>query len=189
VIIKRKDPEALSAIADVLRRGGIVIMMCDTIYGLVGVHPGAHRRIAGLKKREAGKPFLVLMPDSDWLQRFSEEQLPAALRRYWPGPLTLIVSSRSGGTIALRVPEDDLLRNLMRSLRKPLISTSVNRSGEPPAYRIAEIIRVFEAEVDLIVDSGDQEEGIPSTILDLTTDPFRIVRQGRLVIPERLRKR
>ena len=163
-------------------------MMCDTIYGLVGIHPDSHRRIADLKEREAGKPFLVLIPDTGWLRRFTEEELPAALRGYWPGPLTLIFKSRDGGTIALRVPEDDLLRNLMRLLRKPLISTSANRSGEPPARRIDEIAGMFEAEVDLIVDSGDQEEGNPSTILDLTTAPFRLVRQGQLDIPEWLRE-
>lgn len=161
-------------------------MMCDTIYGFVGIHPDAHDRIAGLKKREAGKPFLVLIPDVSWLHRFSDRELPEALRAYWPGPLTLIFRSRTGGTIALRVPEDDLLRNLMRLLRKPLISTSVNRSGEPPACRIDEIVRKFEAQVDLVVDSGDQEEGVPSTILDLTATPFRLIRQGRLVIPDEL---
>jgi L-threonylcarbamoyladenylate synthase len=186
VIIEQKAPDSFSAIAGALERGGIVIMKCDTIYGLVGIHPDAGRRIARLKNREAVKPFLILIPEASWLPRFTEEELPVSLRRYWPGPLTLVFTSRTGGTIALRVPEDDLLRKLMLHLRKPLISTSVNRSGEPPAHRIGEIARAFEAEVDLIVDSGDQKEGVPSTILDLSATPFRLIRQGRLVVPDEL---
>jgi len=183
VVIKRNAADAFDRIARVLERGGVVVMMCDTIYGIVGAGPHCARRIAQIKARKVGRPFLYLIADAGWVERFTDEKLPEALQRYWPGPLTVIFRARAGGTVALGVPADGLLRKLLRRLQKPLISTSVNRSGEPPYSRLQAIVCNFESEVDLIVDSGDQQDPVPSTILDLTVKPYRIARQGAVDIP------
>jgi len=176
VVIERSDPGSIDAAYRVLSDGGVVIMLCDTIYGILGLRTQTDHRISQIKGRDARKPFLSLIPDVSWLARFTEMVLPDRLRPYWPGPLTLIFPHREGGTIALRVPEDSTLRELVSRLGAPVNSTSVNREGDPPLHRISEIISGFESEVDLIIDSGDVEGAVPSTILDLTT--FKILRKG-----------
>lgn len=178
MVIKRSDPGSSETIYRVLYDGGVAIMLCDTIYGILGLSPQTNSRISAIKGRDSQKPFLSLISDVSWLERFTEMAMPGPLREYWPGPLTLVFPSRGGGTVGLRVPEDAYLSELVERLDTPVNSTSVNREGEPPMHSIDEIIRQFEHFVDLIVDSGDAEGAVPSTILDLTTTPFKIVRQG-----------
>jgi L-threonylcarbamoyladenylate synthase len=182
------DPALPSRLLEVLAGGGVVIMPCDTIYGIVGIAPASEPRIRALKSREQ-KSFLQLIASADWLSRFSDIELAQGLSALWPGPLTLIVPARgSSRTVALRVPDDPLLRELLQELDRPLYSTSVNRSGEPALWRIEDIAAAFESSIDLLVDAGDLEGRLPSTILDLTSSPFRILRQGALQVPQELLK-
>jgi L-threonylcarbamoyladenylate synthase len=178
------DAAAAARAAEVLAGGGILIMPCDTIYGIVGVAPGSEARIRNLKGREE-KSFLQLILDADWLPRFTEAKLPPWLAPYWPGPLTVIFPA-GDGTVALRVPADPLLRQLLQQLDRPLYSTSVNSSGEPALWRIAEIRERFEPKVDLVVDAGDLADRVASTILDVTSHPFRVLRRGALELPAEL---
>jgi L-threonylcarbamoyladenylate synthase len=184
VIIKKSDLRFRQTILEVLKGGGVAILLCDTIYGIVGISPESEERIRDIKGRERNKPFILLIPDAGWLPRFTSTELPQTLQHIWPAKLTMILPHRKGGTLALRVPEDSSLRSIVKDLDRPLVSTSVNRGGEPPLNRIDEIIAEFESDVDLIVDSGDHEGGIPSTIVDVTTTPYRILRQGAVKIDE-----
>jgi L-threonylcarbamoyladenylate synthase len=184
MLVQVDDPRLADLLVGALGSGGVVVMPCDTIYGLVGVAPDAEARIRVLKGREE-KGFLQLIPSAQWLSRFTPALLPESLRPYWPGPLTVIFPSRTT-TVALRVPDDELLQRLMRELDRPLYSTSVNRSGCAALWRIEEIVRDFEAEVDLVVDAGDLPARAPSTILDATCRPFRILREGAVRIPDDL---
>ncbi len=158
----------------------MAILECDTIYGIVGIAGRTDARIRALKDRNEGKNFIALIPDRSWVGRLTDMPLPEALGRYWPGPLTLIFPAKTGGTVALRVPRDAFLRKLIEEIGEPLNSTSVNLQGRPSLNRMAEILPAFEARVDLIVDSGDLENRKPSTIVDLTGRPFRIIRPGAL---------
>ncbi|MBN1835485.1 MAG: L-threonylcarbamoyladenylate synthase, partial [Spirochaetales bacterium] len=167
------DPSLPGTLGSTLARGGVVIMPCDTIYGLIGIAPDTEASLRRIKGR-GEKAFLQLIPSADWLPDFTASPLPDALRRYWPGALTVIFPGRqpAGGTVALRVPDDGLLLELMKKLGRPLFSTSVNRSGEPPLWRIADILERFESLVDLVVDAGDRPAGVPSTVLDVSVQPF-----------------
>jgi len=178
------QPGLTETLARTLGTGGVVVMPCDTIYGLVGLAPDTEARIRSLKGRE-DKSFLRLIASAQWLPRFTAAPLPEPLGPYWPGPLTIIFPSGEG-TVALRVPDDPLLQGLLLRLDRPLYSTSVNRSGRPPLWRCADILREFGPEVDLVVDAGDLPSRLPSTILDATSHPFRILRQGSVRIPEEL---
>ncbi len=106
MVINKNDRNAFNLILDTLRRGGIVIMHCDTMYGIVGAVPYTQERIAEIKGRGHGKQFLELIPDISWLHRFIDGEMPGSLKKYWPGPLTVIFPDRKGGTIALRVPDE-----------------------------------------------------------------------------------
>jgi L-threonylcarbamoyladenylate synthase len=180
-------------------------MPCDTIYGFVGLAPDTEPLLRRIKGREE-RSFLQLIASPSWLPSFTEQELPPSLKPFWPGPLTIIFRSRastgdpatapssdlrdaavpSPPTVALRVPEDPLLVKLMSELGRPLFSTSVNRSGEPSMWRIEEIIERFEEQVSLIVDAGDRSEGVPSTIVDVTNKPFRVLRPGAVALPSPL---
>jgi L-threonylcarbamoyladenylate synthase len=185
-ILKADDPGLVDRLTPVLSRGGVAVLPCDTIYGLVGIAPDAEEPIRRIKGRGEDKPLLRLIASAAWLPEHSAAPLPRELEGYWPGPLTLIFPRRGGGTVALRVPRDPLLIELLERLGRPLLSTSVNRAGRPPLRRIREIVAGFGREVDLIVDAGDLEDRLPSTILDLTVRPYRLVRQGAARLPDEL---
>jgi len=161
----------------------VAVIPCDTIYGLVGTGPRAEARIRRLKRRADDKPFLWLVADPSWARRLTGRDAPARLARHWPGPLTLVLPSEGGGTLALRVPASPWLRELIAGLRQPLASTSVNRAGEPALWRVADIVAEFGTDVDLVLDGGDLPDAEPSTIVDAASRPFRILRQGALRVP------
>ena len=183
MVLEYNHPDCETTLVRILLDRGVAIVQCDTIYGFVGVAPETERRINKIKGRQKGKPYLQLIPSKTWIPLFSDFIVPSSLAVLWPGPLTLIIPGIAGGTIGLRVPDDPFLQKILMSIQKPLYSTSVNREGEKPMSRISEIIAAFEQEVDIIVHSGDSTDSIPSTIVDLTSSPYRIIRQGSLVIP------
>jgi len=187
MVVSAGDPPSFPLLVNVLRSGGVAVVPCDTMYGLVGIVPGSEARIRGIKGREEGKRFLQLLAESSWVGRVADFEVPVRLLRYWPGPLTLVVPARAGGTVAVRVPDSSFLRELLDSIGAPLYSTSVNRAGNPPLRRISDIRREFGDEVDLLFDAGDLPPGRPSTVLDVTVRPFRVLRPGAVVLaPEDL---
>ena len=181
------DPKLLDALVEVLQRAGVAIMPCDTIYGFLGIAPQTEGRIRELKGRQE-KSFLRLIPDLNWLPRYTSASLPRELSSYWPGALTVIFPAKDTGTAALRIPDDPLLLQLMRRLNRALFSTSVNASGKPALWRIQDICSTFESRVDLVVTAGDRPEGVPSTIIDITQTPFRLLRRGAVDLSENLFK-
>jgi L-threonylcarbamoyladenylate synthase len=180
MLLSAESPDLLGSLSLLLGGNAVAIVPCDTMYGIVGVAPATAEKIRRLKGRGEDKPFLQLIPDITWVMRTSDFQIPYALAKHWPGPLTVIVPLPEGGSAALRVPDSVLLRSLIEGLGAPLYSTSVNRAGEAPLWRIGDIRREFESEVDAVVDAGDLPNSAPSTIVDATARPFRIVRQGAL---------
>jgi len=183
MVVKKAD-NILNKITEKLKNNGIVIIPCDTIYGFVCSTSEAEEKIGLIKGREDNKPFIKLISSPDKLSTISNDKINNRILSLWPGPLTLIVNSLTGGTIAIRVPEDDFLIKILNIVNVPVVSTSVNRSGMPPLNKIKEIISNFENSVDLIVDGGDLENSVPSTILDVTKHPYKIIRQGKCILPE-----
>jgi L-threonylcarbamoyladenylate synthase len=178
MVLPAAEPGSFRTLVEILASGGAVIAPGDTMYGLIGIAPEAEARIRRIKGRGEHKPFLQLIGDAGWVARFSETALPGRIAAHWPGPLTVVVPCRTGGTVALRVPDHPFLQQLLRALGRPLCSTSVNRAGSPPLATVAEMKRELEDDVDAIYDAGDQPPGAPSTLVDLTRRPFVILRQG-----------
>lgn len=183
MVVTAGSSDAFRSLVEVLRAGGVAIVPGDTMYGLVGVAPDSEERIRSIKGRGEDKPFLQLLPDPSWVARFSPLSTPANLRKYWPGPLTLVFPTHAGGTVAFRVPDFRFLRDLLEAVGGPLYSTSVNRSGRAPLQTVEAIRREFEGDVDLIYDAGDIPPGVPSTLVDLSCRPYRVIREGALVLP------
>jgi L-threonylcarbamoyladenylate synthase len=182
----------------VLTSGGVLALPTETFYALA-VNPldeAALARLFALKERPASKPVLVLVGDPAMLPQVAGE-VPAAgarlLARFWPGPLTLILPARPGlpelltggaGTIGVRVPRQAVTCRLLTSLGFPVTGTSANRSGAAPLVEAAAVAREFGDRVDLILDAGPCPGGLPSTIVDVTPIPPRLVRAGAVPLAE-----
>jgi L-threonylcarbamoyladenylate synthase len=184
---------SLESIVDAVMRGGVVAVPTDTVYGLAchPDHPEAAERIFQIKRRPPEMELSLLGATAADMQRYGRlRDNPAAARlaeRFWPGPLSIIVPAaeprhpaipRHGASISLRVPAHPGLRALLERTG-PLATTSANRHGEPAAATAEEVERLLGAEVDAILDGGPAA-GLPSTIIDCSVDPPRLLRTGPL---------
>ena len=178
----------------VLSRNGILAVPTDTFYGLAAhpFQPAALSRLFALKERAPEKPVLVLVDGEVRLRQVVREVPEVAARlmaRFWPGPLTLIFPGQPGlqrlltggtKTIGVRQPRQDLTCRLIAALGHPITGTSANRGGRAPLVKAAEVDREFGGQVDLILDAGPCPGGAPSTIVDVTSSPPRLVRAGAI---------
>jgi tRNA threonylcarbamoyl adenosine modification protein (Sua5/YciO/YrdC/YwlC family) len=170
-------------IAELLRAGGVVLMPTDTIYGLHAILSES-ARIVEIKGRDESKRFVTIAASVDQLEQLGVE-VPEALRAIWPAPLTAVM--RGGpSTIAARVPDLAWLRGLLGKTG-PLISTSANRSGEPPISEPSELPSTLVARLDGLVDGG-RRDGKASAIVDFTETEPRFIRDGEPRFTQLLRK-
>lgn len=174
-----------------LRNGGVVVIPTDTVYGLACLprHHDAIRGIFELKGRPADKPLPVLGDGVGALETVAvfDERAEALARRFWPGPLTLVLPRAPAFTydlggddatsVAVRVPQNAVTLELLGTAG-PLAVTSANRSGEPPATTVDEARAIFGDSVAAYV-SGGPGQGTASTVLALLGPP-RILREGAL---------
>jgi L-threonylcarbamoyladenylate synthase len=200
VRVDPRDPSlaALKDAAEILLAGGLVAFPTETFYGLGAnaLDARAFGRVYAVKGRPEGKPLLVLVDSVRMVETLVEEISPTALTlmtRYWPGPLTLVLKAIRGlpahltaevGTIGVRLPPHPVAFGLVRAAGVPITAPSANLSGEQPPTTATEVLRAFEGKIDLVIDGGATKGGLPSTILDLTVAPPRIVRKGALDLPE-----
>lgn len=173
-----------------MRAGGVLAIPTETYYGL-GVNPfdgAAVARVLSIKGRPDGKPILVLIGDQSQLEGLVTAVSPAAqvlMETFWPGPLTLVFSATGKlpqsvtagtGTVGVRCTSHAALAELLRQTG-PLTGTSANRSGESPVQTAAEVERTIGTLVDLIVDGGPTQGGLPSTVLSVC-DGVQMIREG-----------
>ena len=163
-----------------LRDGEVGIFPCDTIYGLCGLADDEIAdRLYEIKKRPQSKSFITLMT----LEQVEESGLsvPADIISRWPAPLTAIVSDTDGSTKAVRVPSDDFVLSIL-SVSGPIVSTSVNISGEKSLLSFQDILPVFSESVDFIVNAPSVKGVLASTLIDATVSPYKILRKGAYII-------
>jgi len=184
MLLKRSD-NSRRIIEEHLKSGKVVVLACDTIYGFVGRVPDTEDAIRVIKGRGENIPFLQLISDKAALEKAGVILPDTDILQLWPGPFTFILSVKSGGTLAFRIPEDKSLQRLIRKVGSPLFSTSVNRSGRPPMNSPVDIDKEFGNKTALVEDSGIFLDRLPSTVVDLTVNPVRILRQGAGRVPVR----
>jgi L-threonylcarbamoyladenylate synthase len=188
------DASGRAAAVAALRAGGLVAMPTDTVYG-VGVALDADDALARLfaaKDRPLDRAIVLLVADLD--QAADVGVLTPAARllaeRLWPGGLTLVLAQAAGArlpaaltggaaTIGVRVPDHDCPRTLARALG-PLPVTSANLSGRPDARDAAEVLAQLGSRIDLVLDGGPARGGVPSTVVDCSGEPPRILREGAI---------
>ena len=180
--------------AGIISQGGVIAFRTDTFYGL-GADPlnsSAVRRILNLKGREDGKPILLLVSDLADVDRFIIRQSSTfrkVAHQFWPGPLTLVGEARQElpeeltagtGTIGVRLASGEDVRALVRACGGALTATSANLSGQLPARSAEEVKNHFPIGVDLIIDGGEVAVADASTVLDLSGNEARLVREGAI---------
>ena len=179
----------------VLRDGGVVAFPTETFYGL-----GADARSASacdlvfeLKERPPDKAFPCIvsgLPQAEEWALEVDEAARTLARRFWPGPLTLVLAARPGlaassidGGIAVRASSLRLARDLAEGLGGPITATSANRSGEPATTTASQASSLGPG-IELTLDGGPCPGGLPSTVVDVRRFPPRLVREGRVPFAE-----
>jgi len=170
--------------ADILRRGGIVAIPTETVFGLACdfANTEAIKRLYAIKKRPEDKPFAIQVASIDKILDFTGPLSPViekALNRFWPGPLTIIIESKKGKK-GFRIPDNRAALALLSEIGRPLAVTSANTSGENALISVKDVARCFSGLIDAIIDDGNEISGIESTILDCTVTPFKILRKGAI---------
>lgn len=183
------DPTAaiVSELARILEAQGIALLPTDTIYGLHGLagDSAVAERIAQWKGRPDDKPFVILAANAKQLGDL-QVTVPAVLATIWPAPLTAILPTADHRSLAVRIPDRRWLRDLLESTG-PLVSTSANRSGEPPITSPAELVGERCEMLEAIVDAGVREARA-SALVDLTGVEPRWIREGDPRFTQKLRK-
>jgi L-threonylcarbamoyladenylate synthase len=186
------DPAVRLGLVEDLKAGKIAVYPTDTLYGVGGRGdlPAVCLALDRLKKRPAGQVYSVALGSMEMLKALAwieDDRLWTLLTRVLPGPYTFVIrllpavrlpASGYGPTLGIRIPDLPPLTRLITELNAPLITTSINRSGEPPMHESARIREAFPS-LDLLIDAGDLPQTAPSTLLDMSTpEPFALLRRG-----------
>lgn len=186
------DPEMLREAGNIIKEGGLVAFPTETVYGLGGdaLNPASSRKIYEAKGRPSDNPLIVHIADMEALDAIVRE-IPEEARRlaeaFWPGPLTMIFfkSHRvpvetTGGldTVAVRMPVHKVAREFIRAAGGYVAAPSANRSGRPSPTVAKYVAEDMDGRIEMIIDGGDVEIGLESTIVDLTVPEPVILRPG-----------
>jgi len=194
--ILRASRDNILTASRIVRRGGLVIYPTDTVYGL-GCDPfniTAVKRIFRVKG-EREKPLPILASSIDHVEKIASLSPKAEkiARRFWPGPLTLIVPKKpilpevvtcSQNSVGVRVPNHAVALQLINLSKGLLVGTSANKTGKKPPQTADEAGRQLGEEVDLVLDGGPTTIGVSSTLVDLTQKKPRILREGPISFKE-----
>lgn len=175
-VLYLQDQKTFERTVQLLGDNKIMVLPCDTIYGLCAKVGPAEQLLKNIKGREETKPFLVL---ATLEQVKSLCHVPQEILDVWPAPLTVVLNRKEGGTLAVRVPSDPFLQAVMNELKSPIYSTSVNSSGYQSLTNIMDIILTYKNKVPAFVVDCDLQGTIPSTLIDVTKTPYKILREGK----------
>ena len=202
-ISKKKKEELglfLDIIIDNIIEGKVLAFPTNSVYGLGGdpTNLDVVKRLYNIKFREHSKGFLLLLSDYEEATKIAEfdDNAQILAKNFWPGQLTLILKKKqpniipvevsgNDNTIGLRVPENEIILNILYELKKRgyfggLIGTSANYSGENPSISGQGVAKKFLKPIDLIIDGGETISKMPTTIVDCTKNQINIIRQGKI---------
>ena len=185
--------EQIARAVEVLKQGGVVAFPTDTVYGLgsSSTLESALRRVFQIKQRPLDLALPLLLADPSDIEKAAASVSKFALKLaecFWPGGLTLVVHKANwisplitagGDTVAVRVPDHPVPRALSRDLGVPIVGTSANLSGQPSPLTAQEVHRQLGHHVDIIIE-GSCPGGVESTVVDVTSDPPVLLREGAI---------
>jgi len=180
-----KDPDAAAIEfgARVIRGGGLVVFPTETVYGIAAnlLNQKTVDRLYEVKRRFRGKPFTVHIADLKAIREMGcaiSKKARLAIDKYWPGPLTVILQAKDGRKTGFRMPANEVALRLISAARVPVVAPSANISGKKPPRDAKSALRDLDKRVDVVIDAGRTAVGVESTVVDFTTDPPAILREG-----------
>lgn len=193
MLVFKGSTEELEKIGREIQKGKIVAFPTDTVYGLGASieHIESVRRVFEVKERPLDSAIIILIDDISSMERLAFVENPKVYdlaKEFWPGALTLImpkkdlvdpVISAGGSSVGLRIPDNDIARELIKYSGGALATPSANKNGQLSPTRAEHVLSQFsEGEIDYLVDGGKTKKSIESTILDMTCNPPKILRNG-----------
>ncbi len=181
-----------------LRAGGVAAVPTDTLYGVLAdaLDDSAVGKVFDAKTRAVSTPLPIFISSIDDLFRYGSRVPEVAFRlanEFWPGKLTIVVprspllsSLVSGGldTIGMRIPDHPVPRAIVALLRSPVTATSANISGMPSLTSGADVARELGERLDIVFDGGELQPSMPSTVIDTSSQPPLILREGAVAVSD-----
>ena len=197
-ILSVNDSRSMIRALELLNQGEVIALPTDTVYGVAadGFNAEAIEKLFVAKDRPSSKAIMLLIGAYADLEKCASHISPTARRlaeHFWPGGLTLVVNARAElpanlradtSTIGVRLPDSALARELVRALGRPLAATSANRSGGANPRTAQDVLNDLDGRIALILDGGATPGNVPSTVLDCTIEPPRVLRAGAIGIGE-----
>ena len=188
------DEFSVREIVRCLRAGGIIIYPTETFYGIGALftRESTLKRLFAIKQRDSGKPVLLLIPDVSFIKNISSVVSPALetlAEFFWPGPLTLLIEALPNlsalvtghsRTVGIRISSSTVVQHILSLLQDGITSTSANISGDVSPSSIEEIPDALLNAVDIVIDVGNTPGGSPSTVFDISSTPYKTVREGAI---------
>lgn len=177
------DMSRIREAAHACKDGKVVVFPTETVYGIGGPMsaPGMAERLRDIKGREENKPFSYHIGDWTMIERLRVKMTPlvrAMARKFWPGPVTLVVPDLDGKKIGIRFPKHRIALALIQEVGEPLIATSANLSEKPSSHTAHHVIEQLSGSYDLLLDGGKTEYMQDSTVVDVTGDRPEVLRKG-----------
>ncbi len=190
--LDEQKQEALNKAAQIIKNGGIVAFPTETVYGLGanGLDENACKKIFDVKNRKRDNPLILHVTNQEMVEELTSEitdDQKKLMDNLWPGPLTIIfkksdkvndVVSCGGDTVAIRNPSNEIARFLINNSKCPIAAPSANISGRPSPTNAQDVYNDMKGKIEMILDGGNSNIGIESTVVDLTEKPYTILRPG-----------
>ena len=188
------EVDKIKQAAVVIKNGGLVAFPTETVYGLGAnaFDSNAVKKIFKAKGRPSDNPLIVHISDMEQLSSLVQNVPLLAeklIKVFWPGPLTIILESNGKipdlvtaglSTVAIRMPKNQIALDLIKKANVPIVAPSANLSGKPSPTIVDHVIEDLKGKVDIIVDGGDVNIGLESTVVDLTKEIPEILRPGKI---------
>ena len=194
--MRNLKPSEITEAAKILKNGGLIAFPTETVFGLGVIFDNkeAYDRLNTVKRRPPEKPYTVMCADIKDVEKFAvlNETSRALVNKFMPGQFTLITKAQPGlpswcvsreGTVGVRIPDLDLVRDMIRLVEKPLLVPSANKSGETPANTNKEAETIFNNEIDAIIE-GESRSKVPSTIILVEGNNIKMLREGNVTLSQ-----
>lgn len=178
------DLKQIARCAKIIRKGGLVVFPTETVYGIAAdfSNPKAMKRLREVKKRAENKPFSILISQKGLISNYTlttDPKLYKLIAAYWPGPLTVVVPAKEeGNTIGVRMPDHPIALKLVQDSQCTIAAPSANKEGNDPPSTCEEVLKDLDGLVDVIVDGGTARIGVGSSVVDLTGQHPKVLREG-----------
>ena len=182
---KRPDKKQIQSAAEAIRKGLLVVFPTETVYGIAAnfLDEKAVDNLYNIKKRPRNKPFTVHIADIKMISSLGcvlTKEALCLISRFWPGPLTIILKSSGNRKLGFRIPANRVALELIKAAAVPIVAPSANLSGNVAPKNAQDVLKDLDGKIDMLLDAGQTDIGVESTVVDLSVEPPKILREGAL---------